>query len=176
MIEAVGLRKRYGDVEALQGVSFAVNPGEILGYLGPNGAGKSTTVKILTGLLPPDAGRALVGGFDVATQPLEAKRVVGLVPETGALYEALTPIEYLRFVGELYGLPRREAESRGSELLDELQLDRSTWHRRTSGFSKGMKQRVGARSCIARTCSTSSSASALASSSSREARSRSTGP
>ena len=142
MIEAVELRRSYGTVEALRGVSFTVRPGEVLGYLGPNGAGKSTTVKILTGLLPADSGKACIGGFDVATQPIAAKGLVGLVPETGALYEALTPVEYLRFVGELYGLSRAEAESRGAELLDELQLDRAVWHRRTSGFSKGMKQRV----------------------------------
>jgi ABC-2 type transport system ATP-binding protein len=142
LIEVTDLRKSFGDVEALRGVSFTARPGEILGYLGPNGAGKSTTVKILTGLLPADSGTARVGGFDVATRPLDAKRLVGLVPETGALYEALTAIEYLRFAGELYGLPRSEAESRGARLLDDLQLDRAAWHRRTSGFSKGMKQRV----------------------------------
>lgn len=142
MIEAIRLSKRYGTVEALREVSFEVHAGEILGYLGPNGAGKSTTVKILAGIQPADAGIARIGGFDVATHPLEAKRLVGLVPETGALYEALTPIEYLRFVGELYGLSRRKAEGRGAELLEELQLERGVWHRRTSGFSKGMKQRV----------------------------------
>jgi ABC-2 type transport system ATP-binding protein len=142
MIEAIHLTKSYGTVEALRDVSFTAHPGEILAYLGPNGAGKSTTVKILTGLQPADSGTARIGGFDVATHPLEAKRLVGLVPETGALYEALTPIEYLRFAGELYGLSRCDAEARGAALLEELQLERGVWHRRTSGFSKGMKQRV----------------------------------
>jgi ABC-2 type transport system ATP-binding protein len=142
VIQAVGLRKKYGQIEALRGVGFTVQPGEVVGYLGPNGAGKSTTVKILTGLLPPDAGQAIIGGHDVAQQPLAAKRLLGLVPETGALYEALTPIEYLRFVGELYELSRREAEQRAGALLEELRLDPTAWHRRMSGFSKGMRQRV----------------------------------
>jgi ABC-2 type transport system ATP-binding protein len=142
MIEASGLTKRYGPVQALRGVSFDVQPGEIVGYLGPNGAGKSTTVKILTGLLPADSGRARVGGFDVVTHPLEAKRLVGLVPETGAVYEALTPMEYLRFVGRLYGIATAGADDRAAELLADLQLDSAAWQRRMSGLSKGMKQRV----------------------------------
>ncbi len=142
MIEAHALVKRYGDVEALRGVSFTVQPGEIVGYLGPNGAGKSTTVKILTGLVPADSGSARIGGHDIVADPLAAKRVLGLVPETGALYEALTPLEYLRFVGQLYELSRQDAEKRAGELLEFLQLDGTAWHRRMFGFSKGMKQRV----------------------------------
>jgi ABC-2 type transport system ATP-binding protein len=142
MIEAHELCKRFGAVEALRGVSFAVEPGEILGYLGPNGAGKSTTVKVLTGLIPADSGSARIGGHDIVAEPLAAKRLLGLVPETGALYEALTPIEYLRFVGQLYELSRHDAERRAGELLDFLQLETAAWHRRMFGFSKGMKQRV----------------------------------
>jgi ABC-2 type transport system ATP-binding protein len=142
VIEAIDLHKSYGAVTALRGVGFTVQPGEIVGYLGPNGAGKSTTVKILTGLVAPDAGQARIGGFDVAREPLQAKRLLGLVPETGALYEALTPMEYLRFAGELYELSRTDAERRAGELLEELRLDRDAWHRRMSGFSKGMRQRV----------------------------------
>ena len=142
MIEAVDLVKSYGSVQALRGVRFHVGPGEILGYLGPNGAGKSTTVKILTGLVRADAGQARIGGFDVVQQPLEAKRQVGFVPETGALYEALTPLEYLRFVGDLYGLERRASAARATELLAFLELDSKAWQLRMAGFSKGMKQRV----------------------------------
>jgi len=148
MIEALEISKRYGEVEALRGVSFTVQPGEIVGYLGPNGAGKSTTVKILTGLVQADSGHARIGGHDIAAEPLAAKRLVGLVPETGALYEALTPIEYLRFVGQLYELPRAEAESRAGELLEFLQLDPAAWHRRMFGFSKGMKQRVAVAAAL----------------------------
>jgi len=142
MIEAIGLEKSYGKVAALRGVTFTAHPGEVLGYLGPNGAGKSTTVKILTGLQPATAGTARIGGFDIAAEPLEAKRLIGLVPESGALYEALTPVEYLRFVGQLYDLTAQEAGKRAAELLEFLELDPATWPRRMGGFSKGMKQRV----------------------------------
>jgi ABC-2 type transport system ATP-binding protein len=142
MIEAVQLVKHYGPVQALRGVSFRAEPGEVLGYLGPNGAGKSTTVKLLTGLQRPTAGTARIGGFDVVQEPLRAKRLLGLVPETGALFEALTPLEYLRFIGRLYELDPRSCERRIEELLERLALERGAWNRRMTGFSKGMKQRV----------------------------------
>ncbi len=142
MIEAHELVKHFGAVQALRGVSFRVEPGEILGYLGPNGAGKSTTVKLLTGLQRPTAGSARIGGFDIVQEPLRAKRLIGLVPETGALFEALTPIEYLRFVGRLYELDSRRSDQRLHELLEFLVLERAAWDRRMTGFSKGMKQRV----------------------------------
>lgn len=142
MIEAVQLVKHYGPVQALRGVSFRAEPGEIVGYLGPNGAGKSTTVKLLTGLQHPTSGTARIGGFDVVAEPLRAKRLVGLVPETGALFEALTPLEYLRFIGRLYELEPRRCEQRIQELLQTMALERGAWNRRMTGFSKGMKQRV----------------------------------
>ena len=148
MIEAVQLAKSYGAVAALRGVSFTVQPGEILGYLGPNGAGKSTTVKILTGLQAADSGSARIGGYDIARQPLEAKRLIGLVPETGALYEALTPLEYLAFVGALYELSTADATARARELLEFLQLEPAAWQRRMNGFSKGMKQRVAIAAAV----------------------------
>ncbi len=142
MIEAMELVKHYGAVEALRGVTFRVEPGEVVGYLGPNGAGKSTTVKLLTGLQPPSSGSARISGHDVVTHPLEAKRRIGLVPESGALYEALTPVEYLRFVADLHELEPARRERRIPELLEFLELAPSAWHGRMSGFSKGMKQRV----------------------------------
>lgn len=142
MIEAIDLVKHYGDVEALRGVSFRVEPGEIVGYLGPNGAGKSTTVKLLTGLQPPTSGSARIAGYDVVQRPIEAKRRIGLVPESGALYEALTPVEYLRFVADLHELEPSFRERRITELLEFLELAPSAWSARISGFSKGMKQRV----------------------------------
>ena len=142
MIEAVGLHKQYGKVEALRGVSFRAEAGEVLAYLGPNGAGKSTTVKILTGLQQADAGEARINGFDIAKQPVQAKRQLGLVPESGALYEALTPLEYLNFVGELHELEDVPRRKRISEVLGSLRLAEDSWNRRMTGFSKGMRQRV----------------------------------
>jgi len=142
MIEAVGLHKKYDKVQALAGVSFRAEPGEVLGYLGPNGAGKSTTVKILTGLQQADAGEACINGFDMAQQPVEAKRQLGLVPESGALYEALTPLEYLDFVGELHELEDVRRKERIRQVLGSLCLAEDSWNRRMTGFSKGMRQRV----------------------------------
>jgi ABC-2 type transport system ATP-binding protein len=142
MIEAVDLHKSYGSVQALRGVSFRAAPGEVVAYLGPNGAGKSTTVKILTGLQQPTSGTARIGSFDVSTQPVEAKRLIGLVPESGALYEALTPLEYLDFVGELHELEPVQRRDRMQELLRLLNLPEDNWRRRMTGFSKGMRQRV----------------------------------
>src|SRR5690606_1070056 len=95
MIQTEQLSRSYGDKQALVDLDLRVEPGEILGFLGPNGAGKSTTVKILTGLIRPSSGRALVAGHDVVEQPLEVKRRIGYVPETAALYDALTAAEYL---------------------------------------------------------------------------------
>jgi len=142
LIEAVALGKSYGEIRALCGVSFRVDPGEVVGYLGPNGAGKSTTVKILTGLQQATSGNARIDGFDLATHPVEAKRRLGLVPESGALYESLTPVEYLNFVGELHEIESVERRSRIQQQLESLQLSPDDWHRRMTGFSKGMRQRV----------------------------------
>ena len=142
MIEAIDLAKRYGDVEALRGVTFRVEPGEIVGYLGPNGAGKSTTVKLLTGLQPPTAGQARIAGCDVVADPIEAKRHIGLVPESGAVYEALTPLEYLRLVGDLHELDPTHRDRRIHELMEFLGLEAPARNRQMNGFSKGMKQRV----------------------------------
>lgn len=141
LIQVADVRKRYGDVEALKGISFSIGPGEICGYLGPNGAGKSTTVKILTGLLRPDAGWARVAGYDPALQPVEAKRRLGYVPETAALFEALTAYEYLTFVGGLHGLSDRDLRFRIGKFLQLFQLGAEA-SQRMSGYSKGMRQKV----------------------------------
>src|SRR5258708_35138099 len=116
MILTEKLSRSYGGKVALQDLDLRVDPGEILGFLGPNGAGKSTTVKILTGMIRPGAGRALVAGFDIAQQPLEAKKHIGYVPETGALYESLSPDEYLELMACLYHLEPQSAAARREEL------------------------------------------------------------
>src|SRR4026209_31624 len=112
MIETHDLSREYGPKLALSGLNLRVEPGEILGFLGPNGAGKSTTVKILTGMIRPDAGRAIVGGFDVAEKPMEVKRLIGYVPETAALYDGLTGAEYLELIACIYHLDSTTAQGR----------------------------------------------------------------
>src|SRR5262249_16320153 len=122
ILEVSGLTKRYGDLEALRGVSFGIAAGEILGFLGPNGAGKSTTVKIVTGLRRPDAGTVHIDGHDIATDTIAAKASIGYVPESVAFYEALTPVELLQLVGRLRNLPEATLRPRAEALLDALGL------------------------------------------------------
>jgi ABC-2 type transport system ATP-binding protein len=141
MIEATALSKTYGGRTALDGLSFGVERGEVLGFLGPNGAGKSTTVKILAGMTKPSSGRATVAGYDVGVSPEEVKKRVGYVPETGALYETLTPGEFLDFVGSLHRLEPSTARARAEELLELFALVdvRDT---RLFELSKGTRQKV----------------------------------
>ncbi|MBI4579843.1 MAG: ABC transporter ATP-binding protein [Planctomycetes bacterium] len=112
IISLRNLTMGYGDKPVLRGIDLDVEPGCVLGYIGPNGAGKTTTVKILIGMLSGFGGQASVCGYDVAAQPLEVKRRIGYVPESAALYEALTPVEYLRFIGRLYDLTDAETNRR----------------------------------------------------------------
>ena len=111
MIEVQHITKHYGRVTAVDDVSFRVERGEILGFLGPNGAGKTTTMRILTGYMPPTEGRAMVAGFDVFDQPIEAKRRTGYLPETPPLYPDMTVREYLDFVAQIKGVPPTRTEA-----------------------------------------------------------------
>ncbi|MCU1448707.1 MAG: daunorubicin resistance transporter ATPase subunit [Acidimicrobiales bacterium] len=141
VIEAVELSKRYGDLEAVRGVSFSVAPGETYGFLGPNGAGKSTTISMLCTLVQPTAGSARVAGFDVVRQRTEVRRQIGLVFQDTTLDDYLTAEENLRFHAELYRVPRSELGDRLRQVLDMVGL----WDRRTSlvrTFSGGMKRRL----------------------------------
>jgi ABC-2 type transport system ATP-binding protein len=141
MIETDRLWREYGGRIALHELTLRVGPGEILGFLGPNGAGKTTTVKMLSGLIKPSGGRARVAGFDVVEQPLEVKRRIGYVPETGAVYESLTAREYLELVAALHHQPPGTALTRVDELLQRFGLA-SARNQRLSDFSKGMRQKV----------------------------------
>ncbi len=141
MIELEGLVKRFGALTAVGGVDLTVRPGEIFGFLGPNGAGKTTTVKLITGLLKPTEGTVRVAGFDVATQTLEAKRSMGLVPDEPFVYPKLTGAEYLRLVGELYGVPLGDQKSRIPELLAMFEL--TPWGGELlESYSHGMRQKL----------------------------------
>ncbi len=141
MIEARELTRLYGEKLALDRLDLSAAKGEIVGLLGPNGAGKTTTVKILTCMLPPSSGSARVAGQDVCAQPLEVKRRIGFVPESGAVYENLTANEYLEFVAHLHHLEPEPARRRIAEMFELLGLLDAADQRMT-GFSKGMKQKV----------------------------------
>ncbi|MEU4549597.1 ABC transporter ATP-binding protein [Nonomuraea dietziae] len=136
-----GLGKRYGDLVAVHDVGFSIAPGQAYGLLGPNGAGKTTTISMLVGLLRPDTGTVLVGGVDLAGEPLRAKSRIGYVPQEIALYPELTGRENLRFFGRLFGLPRRALAARIAEVLDLIGLaDRADTKLGT--YSGGMKRRI----------------------------------
>ncbi|HHM24041.1 MAG TPA: ABC transporter ATP-binding protein [Bacteroidetes bacterium] len=141
MIQTENLTRTFDGKVAVDHISFTIPQGQICGYLGPNGAGKTTTVKMLTGMLRPTEGRALVAGYDVVEQSLEMKRKIGYVPESGALYENLTPEEYLTMVGLLYHIPEAQLRAKITEFLRLFKLEDVRNDRMTT-FSKGMKQKV----------------------------------
>ena len=142
MIEVQHITKRYARTIAVDDVSFRVERGEILGFLGPNGAGKTTTMRILTGYMPPTEGRATVAGYDVFTQPVEAKRRTGYLPEVPPLYPDMTVHEYLDFVARIKGVPPKERKERVTSVMDRTHVaDMASRH--CAKLSKGYRQRVG---------------------------------
>jgi ABC-2 type transport system ATP-binding protein len=140
-VETAGLVRRFGDFTAVDGVDLRVARGRFFGFLGPNGAGKSTTIKMLTGLLAPSAGGVRVLGRDLAAEPLEVKRRIGVVPEDLNLFERLTGAEMLAFTGRMYGLGRDEIAARSRELLELMELD-SEPRRLVVEYSHGMKKKL----------------------------------
>jgi ABC-2 type transport system ATP-binding protein len=142
MIEIKNLVKHYGQIRAVNDISFTVNQGEILGFLGPNGAGKSTTMNILTGFLSATAGSVKINGYDILEEPHKAKSCIGYLPENPPLYLDMTVLEYLKFVCDLKGVPREE---RAKQLAEIMRLVRITdvANRLTKNLSKGYRQRVG---------------------------------
>jgi ABC-2 type transport system ATP-binding protein len=142
VIEVQHVTKQYGRVTAVDDVSFRVERGEILGFLGPNGAGKTTTMRILTGYMPATDGKALVAGYDVFTQPIEAKRRTGYLPETPPLYPDMTVREYLDFVSRIKGVPPSERKTRVAAVMERTRVADMA-ERHCSKLSKGYRQRVG---------------------------------
>lgn len=138
-IDVTGLRVQFGTVEAVTNVDLRVEPGHALALLGRNGAGKSTTMRVLAGVVPPTAGVAVVGGYDVRQSPLEAKRVVGYCPDVGGLVPRATPWEHLQLSARLRGLA--DWEPRAGALLERFDLAGAA-HRVTAGFSHGMSRRL----------------------------------
>jgi ABC-2 type transport system ATP-binding protein len=139
-LDVRGLCKRF-DRPAVDGLDLTIHKGEFYGLLGPNGAGKTTTLRMVAGLLKPDAGSIAVFGIDALADPVEAKRVTAWVSDEPMIYDKLTPYEYLEFVAGLWSIDTGEAEQRANELLDWLGL-RPHAHERCEGFSKGMRQKV----------------------------------
>ncbi|BDG08899.1 ABC transporter ATP-binding protein [Anaeromyxobacter paludicola] len=142
MIEVSNLTKRYRDLTAVDGLSFTVGKGEVVGFLGPNGAGKSTTMRILTGFLPATSGTARVAGFDVFEEPLEVKRRIGYLPESPPVYVDLTVRAYLRFCAELKQLPRARVPGEVDRVAARTGVD-GVMDRVIGNLSKGYRQRVG---------------------------------
>ncbi len=147
LLEIHGLTKRFGPVLAVDDVSFSVERGEVLGFLGPNGAGKSTTMKMITGFLAPSTGTALVAGHDVVSDPLEAKRRIGYLPEGAPAYGDMTPASLLDFVAEVRGLSGARKTERRKTVIDRLQLG-TVLERPIETLSKGFKRRVGLAQAI----------------------------
>jgi ABC-2 type transport system ATP-binding protein len=141
IIEVSNLTKFYRDFLAVNHISFEVKRGEVFGFLGPNGAGKTTTIKILTGLIQPTEGTATVGGKDIRTQIVEIKKTIGVVTEDSNLYDELCVFDNLRFVGQLYGVPRGDREKRIGELLKRFDLEPKA-EAKFATLSKGMKRKV----------------------------------
>jgi ABC-2 type transport system ATP-binding protein len=139
-LDVRGLCKRF-DRPAVDGLDLTIHKGEFYGLLGPNCAGKTTTLRMVAGLLKPDAGSIAVFGIDALADPVEAKRVTAWVSDEPMIYDKLTPYEYLEFVAGLWSIDTGEAEQRANELLDWLGL-RPHAHERCEGFSKGMRQKV----------------------------------
>lgn len=141
MIEVSGLYKHFGDVRAVDGVSFSARDGEITGLLGPNGAGKTTTLRMITGLVRPDAGEVRVDQENPAVDSLEARRHLGVLPDARGLYRHLTTRENLEYFGALQGMTRRDCRNHAARLIQQLGMD-DIADRRTEGFSNGQRVKV----------------------------------
>lgn len=142
MIEVRNLTKRYGSTVAVDGISFEIPRGEVIGFLGPNGAGKTTTMRILTCYLPADAGEARVAGYDVFTESIEVRKRIGYLPESAPVYSEMGIVEYLRFVAEIRGIPSSERQRRIDDVVMRVGLGPMI-QKDIGQLSKGYRQRVG---------------------------------
>ncbi len=147
MITVEHLTKRYGDIIAVNDVSFSLNKGDIVGFLGPNGAGKTTTMRIITGCLAADSGRVIIGGYDILQNPNEAKRLIGYLPEQPPLYDEMTVSAYLDYVADLKDIPRSKKKKLKYMAIYECGLD-GVYKRLIKHLSKGYRQRVGIAQAI----------------------------
>ncbi len=141
MIETQNLTKYFGKLCAVDSLMLQVDSGEIFGFLGPNGAGKTTTINMLTGLLQPTSGTATLGGFDIQEQSLQAKSILGLMPDTPQLYEALNGRQFVRMIADLYEVPPQQAENEMNMLLEQLELVDAA-DDQIKGYSYGMQKKI----------------------------------
>lgn len=141
MISIRGLSKHFGDLRAVEGLDLEVRQGEFFAFLGPNGAGKTTTIKMLAGLLKPTGGSALVGGFDIQKEPEKAKAQLAYVPDFPFTYDKLTCIEFMNFVGDIFGIATADVDSRTDALFEKLHLH-DYRHELTENLSHGTRQRL----------------------------------
>lgn len=145
VIQITNLKKSYLNgnekKQVLKGIDLSAMPGQIIGYIGPNGAGKSTTVKIMCGLLESFSGEVLVDGLDIKSNATEIKKRIGYIPESAAIYESITPMEYFTFIAEMRRLNVRETREKAKRFLKYFEIEDSA-HQRVGSFSKGMKQKV----------------------------------
>lgn len=141
IVNIQNLQKNFGTKQVLHIIDLKIDSGQIIGYIGPNGAGKSTTIKILCGLIPVFQGEVTIFGKDLRTQTLEIKRQIGYIPENAALYESLTPLEFMEFIGEMRGLAGEQIREKGEALMKIFEMQPHL-DQRISTFSKGMRQKV----------------------------------
>ncbi len=147
MIVTEGLTKRFGGKSAVQSLDLRIDAGTFYCFLGPNGAGKTTTIKMLTGLLKPTSGRALLGGIDIQQDPVAAKRLLGYVPDSPFLYDKLTGGEFMRFVAGLYQMPEAEFRPRRDRLLELFEVDKVA-DQLVEDYSHGMRQKLSFAACF----------------------------
>lgn len=141
IVDIQNLRKKYGQKPVLHGINLEITSGQIIGYIGPNGAGKSTTVKVLCGLISEFQGDVSIFGMDLRTQTLDIKRKIGYIPENASLYESLTPLEFMEFIGEMRGMTSEQTRQKAEALMNIFEM-KSNLNQRISTFSKGMRQKV----------------------------------
>ena len=147
MIKTEDLTKRYGELVAVDSLSFQVSPGEILGFLGPNGAGKSTTMRMIAGFVPPTSGSVSVAGFDIGAEPVKAKQQIGYLPEGAPSYGEMTPAGFLDFIADIRGLSGNQKTGRIGEVVERLHLQ-GVLNQSIDTLSKGFKRRVGLAQAI----------------------------
>ena len=147
MVEIQNLRKTFGEITAVDGVSFNVGQGEVVGFLGPNGAGKSTTMKMITGFLTPTNGTVRISGYDILEQPLEAKKRIGYLPEGAPAYLDMTPASFLAFIAQMRGFRGEDMKKRVSDTVEKVNLQ-TVLDQPIDTLSKGFKRRVGLAQAI----------------------------